>query len=116
MGQEQGKEVVTTCTRRASSFFKEGKYTEAETLFWRAFKVSENTQGKEDLVTVIALGNLARFYQAKKIYVFAEFLYQRALQLAEVKFNFIPASTKQILVNYKQFLKEAGRENDAAEA
>ncbi len=116
MGQEQGKEVATTCTRLASSFIKEGKYTEAETLLWRAFEVSQRTLGKEDLVTVYALGNLARIYQAKKIYVFAEFLYEGALQLAGIKFNFIPAGTKQIQENYKQFLKESGREDDTAEA
>src|SRR6266699_1716576 len=80
MGEEQGKEAATTSIRLASSFLEQGKHAEAEALFWNALHISEKTLGKEDLVTVYCLGDLAKFYQTQKQYVFADFLYERALQ------------------------------------
>ncbi len=115
MGEEQAKEEATVATRLASSFIEQGKYTEAETLLWYALKISEKTLGKEDLATVYCLGNLARLYQAQKQFVFAEFLYERAQQIATVKYKLVPKGTKQIVENYIQFLKETGREHHAAE-
>jgi tetratricopeptide (TPR) repeat protein/transcriptional regulator with XRE-family HTH domain len=115
IGEEQGKEAATISIRLANSFLEQGKFDEAETLFWNAQHIAEKTLGKEDLVTVYCLGDLAKFYQTQKQFQFAEFLYERALQLAAVKFKFAPAGTRQIFENYKQFLRETGQDHHADE-
>lgn len=115
IGEEQGKEATTISIRLANSFLDQGKFDEAEALFWNALHIAEKTLGKEDLVTIYCLGDLAKFYQTQKQYKFAEFLYERALQFAGVKFNFAPAGTKQIFQNYIQFLRETGQDHHADE-
>ncbi len=115
IGEEQGKEAATIYIRLANSFLDQRKFDEAEALFWNALHIAEKTLGKEDLVTIYCLGDLAKFYQTQKQYKFAEFLYERALQFAAVKFKFAPAGTKQIFQNYIQFLRETGRDHHADE-
>jgi tetratricopeptide (TPR) repeat protein len=108
-------EVAVLLTRVANAYLNQQHYAQAEILLWRAFDMVEKALGKEHLKTVYCLGNLARLYHAQKQYVFAEFFYMRALQIALVTFKMRPTGTLMILENYRQLLEETGREQDALE-
>src|SRR5258708_5375132 len=114
IGPEQGKDIATVSSRLANACIEQGRYPEAREILWHALDLSEKTRGKKDLVTVYCLGNLARFSQSRKENDFAEFLYERPLQLVDVEFRFKPIGTLQICANYIQFLRETGREQRAA--
>jgi len=115
VGETKGKEVATASSRLADVFLEQGRIAEAGALFWNALEVAQETLGKQDLVTVYCLGNLAAFYQTQQCYIFAEFLYQRALQLAAIEYKFATAGTRQIYKNYIQFLRKTGRDDLADE-
>lgn len=111
VGETRGKEVATASSRLAGVLLAQGQIAEAGALFWNALEVAERTLGRQDLVTIYCLGNLARFYQTQQCYLFAGFLYERALQLAAMKYKFVPAGTLQIWQNYIQFLRDTGRDH-----
>ncbi len=114
-GEPIGKDVIAASTRLADTLLEQEKYEEAGELLWYALESAAKMRGDEDLMTMYCTGNLARFYHLRKEYDITELLYERALQLAGGKFHFKPAGTLRIAENYLQFLKETGRDRQAAE-
>lgn len=115
VGRPDEKDAIAAATRLSNTLLAQEKYDEAGELLWYALESSVKSRGNSDLMTMYCTGNLACFYHLQKEYDIAELLYERAIQLAGVAFRFSPPGTLQIAENYIHFLKESGRDRQAAE-
>ena len=69
----------------ASVYCEQGKYGEAEALYERALKISEEKQGRDHPSTANTLNDLAGLCKRQGRYTEAELLYERALRIREEK-------------------------------
>jgi tetratricopeptide (TPR) repeat protein len=63
--------------------WRRAQYTEAESLYQRAFAITEKAMGPEHPYLAIRLNNLALLYRDQGKYAEAEPLYQRAIEIGE---------------------------------
>jgi len=75
--------VATVLDNLAVLHDEEGKYLEAESLYWRAVRIHGKTLGPEHPRLATDLSNLASLYEEEGKYGEAQPLYQRALRIDE---------------------------------
>ena len=81
--QRASEDLALLLYKTANYLFDRAQYTEAESLYQRALRISEQAYGPDYSLVAFSLKGLAELYQEQGKYAEAEPLYQRALHIWE---------------------------------
>jgi len=108
--------LAATLNTLAVLYHAQRKYTQAESLYQRVWRLLEQTIGPAHPTLATTLNNLAVVYEAQGEYGRAEPLYQRALTLLERTLGPEHPNLAAALENYADLLRKMQREAEAETA
>ena len=76
-------DLANRLDKQAILDYKQGRHTDAETLFKRSLKIREKIHGAEHPEVALVLNNLAFIYENRGSYAEAEQFYKRSLKIFE---------------------------------
>lgn len=113
--QEATRRLANALRGLAWLYYVEGRHQDAEPLFQRALRLTEEGFGRDDLEVAAILENLAGLYTAERRFTEAEPLYARALAIRQLALGPQHPTVATNLWNYAALLRQTSQPARAAE-
>jgi tetratricopeptide (TPR) repeat protein len=105
--------IATQLNNLAEAYDKQGRYSEAESLYLRVIQIRKTQLGADHLDTAASLDNLAFLYYSQERYAEAEPLLQQILQIRETQLGAAHPDTADTRLGMASLYYEQGRYSEA---